>query len=168
MGKFSTNPKSVELLPEGDYVVEVVAAETGIQAGTGKTRGSDYTEIELRVVGNEGQSDGRCWDRLIKHEACEGHINRFMVATDWHKLDGTGPKESDDMTDLCKQLVPATVIGLRGWAHIIIDTPPARATKPGEAPQESRPRNKVKYYRTDKPRLTRIEQDQPADDPFAT
>jgi hypothetical protein len=125
-------PKTFEILPEGDYVLEIIKADHFIQQG-GKTNGSDVLEITFKSVehGTEFQ------DRLIAHPSCDWKIDLFVNC---FSLAAKVGEEVD--------LDPENLIGRRGWCKVFIDTFKGRDGT-------DRQNNKIRVFYTDKEKFPR-------------
>lgn len=135
--------QSFELLPEGDYVFTVIEMESGIQTGNGKTAGSPFWELKLKIEGK----NAHVWERLIDHESCSFKIDTFLKST------GAAPQagvafEFDAAAAESAGVLHIDPVGLRGWCKLNVDT----YTPPGKPPIK---RNKVQVFYTDKPKLDR-------------
>lgn len=147
------------LLPSGDYVFEVKAMECGIQSGSGKTSGSPFWEFKLSLTkpGND-ELRGSVYEKLIDHPSTGWKIDTFV------KSSGVAPAvgaafEFDEQAATDSGCVWIDPIGLRGWCHVNVE----EYTKQGET--EKRRKNKVASFLTDKPKLPRIEREQPVSAP---
>lgn len=138
------------LLPPGDYQFEVVEMESGIQTGTGKTAGSPFWEMKLKI-----DNGGVVFERLIDHPTCDWKLDTFLTST------GAAPPKGKAFEFVetaahdagCLWIDP---IGLRGWCHLIVDEyTPKGATTPQK-------KNKVGAFLTDRAKLPRAPRAEPA------
>lgn len=160
MPKFNNSDnQQFTLLPPGDYVFEVMEMESGIQAGGGKTTGSMFWEFRLRLTkpGNE-ELRGSVWEKLIDHPSTGWKIDTFLKSAGAAPAVGAAFEfvEQAAIDSGCTWIDP---IGLRGWCHVNVE----EYTKSGET--EKRRKNKVAAFLTDKPKLPRIEREQPVSVP---
>lgn len=138
------------LLPPGDYTFEVVEMEAGIQSGTGKTAGSPFWEVKLKI-----DKGGTVFERLIDHPTCDWKIDTFLKSTNSAPPNGEAFEfvETAARDAGCLWINP---IGLRGWCHLIVDEyTPKGATTPQK-------KNKVGAFLTDRAKIARAPQPEPA------
>lgn len=142
------------LLPPGDYQFEVVEMESGIQTGNGKTAGSPFWELKLRIT----DKGAVVFERLIDHPTCDWKIDTFLKSTNAAPEKGQAFEfvETAAHDAGCQWIDP---IGLRGWCHLIVD----EYTKQGA--KEATKRNKVGAFLTDKPKLPRVAKAEPVSAP---
>lgn len=124
------------LLPEGEYVLEVIAAEVGISKGA-KTRTSDQIELTLKAVqaapgATLPENAGRVWETLIFHPSTDWKVDNFVKSTNLAQEPGQEVEINEE-----------TVIGLRGWAKVGFDT------------YNGKKKNDVKFWITNKEKFSR-------------
>lgn len=95
---------SFELLPEGDYEVEVMEIETGLSK-------KGHEQITMKLAAKP--KGVRFTERLTFIESCYGIIDAFVKSTGMYNDEGKPAKIGDSI-----QFDESTMIGLRGWAHI--------------------------------------------------
>lgn len=96
-------PKTFEILPEGDYLLEVIKADSLISQGA-KTRGSSVLELTVKSV-EHGTTFS---EKLIAHPSCDWKIDLFVNCFNFASQIG---EEVD--------LDPDNCIGRRGWCKVI-------------------------------------------------
>jgi len=134
----SENRKS-EIIPEGNYILEVV----GVEFGLTRERGDDKMELELKVDGK----DCRIYETLTFTPKVEWKIDTFVKSCNL-LIDGRSPKKGEAI-DFSEELV----IGLRGWATVFVD----EYTPKNSADGKKKKINKVRTWLTDKEKLPRRE-----------
>lgn len=119
--------RTFELLPDGDYIVEVAKAELGISNGA-KTRGSEQLELTLR-----SEPHGiTLYETLIFHESVDWKIDNFIKCMNLCAVKGQ---------DI--ELTPENILGVRGWITV------------GTEEYQGKKRNRIKVWITNKPKLPR-------------
>jgi hypothetical protein len=147
MPKFTNQENQAFIVhPPGDYVFRVVAMESGIQTGNGKTAGSPYWELKLAIE----QKGGVIFERLIDHPSCSWKIDTFLKCTG-AAPEVDAPFEFEVDAAQAAGCVWINPVGLRGHCHLIVD----EYTPTGKT--EKQRRNKVATFHTDKPKLSRLE-----------
>lgn len=134
-------PKVFELLPEGDYLLEVVKADCAISKGR-KTNGAEMLEFKLRSVEHGAEFE----ESLIDHESCSWKIDQFVNS---FGLTSTVGEEVD--------LDPDNLIGRRGWCKVIQELMTQTDGTPWISRQTGKQgvKNRVAVYYTDKPKVPR-------------
>lgn len=90
--------KGTSLLPEGDYIFEVVGAERGHFSGSAKLPACNMINLTLQVKTETGSTQIRC--NLILHRSLEWKLSSFFCcvglkkkgqpfAMDWSRVPGT-------------------------------------------------------------------------------
>lgn len=126
--KYTNQPnKKFELLPDGDYLLEIVAAEPKISQQA-KYRGSPQIEMTFRTPDGAEFSE---W--LTFHEELNWKVDNFLTCFNY------GVKEGQEI-----DVTPEGVMGLRGYC----------AVGHYESSQK-KIFNQVKVYYTDKQKFTR-------------
>ena len=124
-----------ELLPNGDYILEVVGYECTI-SNTPKTRGSEVITVKVRAEGRHA-----VWkEKLILHPSCDWKIDVFL------KCMNAAPVKGMEI-DLAENMI----MGLRGWATV-----GQREYKAQSG--EMKKTNEVVAWITNKEKLTRATQ----------
>lgn len=134
-----------ELIPDGDYIVEVIKSEAAI-SNKPKTSGCDVIEVQLRV---DTHPNCRIWDDLVfGYEKLQWKIDCFLKSMNF-LVDGHTPQKGEDL-----DITIENVIGLRGWVSIgHRDYFPTGADQ--KDPKNKKSVNEVKVYITNKPKLAR-------------
>lgn len=129
-------PKILEQLQEGDYLLEVREAEPKISNGS-KTRGCAQIEMRVQAVGrgvtffetltfpNESTDPETA-------EFCNNRINTFLTSTNF------GADEGQEL-----EIEPELLEGLRGRARVMPDE------------YQGKKKNKVRFWYTDKEKFPR-------------
>jgi hypothetical protein len=92
---------------------------------------------------------GFAFERLIMHTATAWKNDLFLKTTRWMKSDGRPPVKDEHI-----DIDPQSLIGLRGWCHVIIDEY-MPTQKPGQPTPTLRKTNRVKSYLLNKGFLPR-------------
>lgn len=128
-----------ELLPQGDYVAEVIKCEFGLQTGSGVTRGSENMELSLAIDGR----NATVRETLIFHEKTLWKIDTFVKSFNL-LVDGRAPVKGVPI-----EFTEPMVVGLRGHVSLKIED----YKKVDGTPAKS---NKVAVFITNKERLTKV------------
>ncbi len=157
-----------ELLKAGDYPFELVALDTGFSTGS-KTRGCEQAELKLKFFTDAtftkplGQwtetltfPDDSIRDKDTR-KFLTGRLNMFAKSTGIFA----------DVGDAIE--IDEHSVGLRGWAAVVIEARRDRDGKNVIDPNTNKQsfRNKVDFYRTDKPKLERAPRQVEEADPWA-
>ena len=153
------DPKTFEVRPEGDYLLEAIKAEPLISNGA-KTRGCGQVELQLRFekIGGTMFETLTFPDENTDPDTAEflaNKINTFLASTSYPI------KEGDDISH---GELAENCIGLRGWARVTIDK--FTKTQGANAGQETK-KNKIHFWYTDKPKFPRAQPAQPVTAPVA-
>jgi hypothetical protein len=100
--------RSFEVMPKGDYILEVIGAESGIK-DKGKTKGADFLTVKLRVENHPGCTFE---EDLIFFETTFWRVDTFLKAMNF-QVNGRPMKKGDPV-----ELTTENVIGLRGPATL--------------------------------------------------
>lgn len=138
--------KVFELLPAGDYALQVVGYEQSISKGA-KTSGCEMVELTLR----DPKSGCEINEKLLFSEKTEWRIDAFL------KSCNAAPKKGNDV-----EFSEDLVLGLQGWAAVRVEEYKKQDGTIGKS-------NKVAIWYTDKAKLPRIPMapKQAEPDPFA-
>lgn len=119
--------RTFEVLPEGDYIAEVIEAEVGISNGS-RTRGADTIELKLKEI----SSGATFYETLIFHPSCDWKVDTFVNCMGM----AAQPGEEIDLSE-------ENIIGRRGWVRLYEDE------------YQGKKKNKVRVYYTDKEKVSR-------------
>jgi hypothetical protein len=117
--------KKFELLPDGDYLLEIVGADPCISTAE-KYRGSEQFELKFRSV--EHGTEFKEW--LTFHQDLDWKVDNFLTCFNYGATPG---QEIDIEADRC--------LGLRGWCAV------------GHYEKNGKKYNQVRVYYTDKAKL---------------
>jgi hypothetical protein len=142
-----------ELVPPGDYVVEVIKAEAGLSKD-GKTRGCDIFDVQVAV---ENHPNCRIWDDLtFGYEKLQWKLDVFVKAMNFTineqgQYDPAGrlPRKGESFDMNVEDL-----LGLRGWVSIGVREYMPTPKGPDDKPEKKKI-NEIKVWLTDKPKLPR-------------
>src|SRR5262245_21956806 len=132
-------PYSAQLMPERDYALTVTALTNRISQGQ-KTAGRPLYILDFAIEGG-----GACSDILIDAEENAWRVDVFLKACGFKLAKGAKFEFRKDWADQAGALF-IDVVGLRCWAHVIVDT---FRTRNGA----DRKGNKVGAYLLNKPPL---------------
>lgn len=132
-----------ELLPKGDYIVEVVGVEFGIQKPGTETAGSDIMKIKVKVDGKPNQWE----ERFIFYKSCEWRIDTFVKCMNF-LVNGKPPVKGQEI-----DYTEESLMGLRGWVTIGV----REQKKTVNNITETTLYNEVLVWLTDKPKLARAD-----------
>lgn len=149
---FDSKAESLEfqLLPDGDYIFEVVSVDVGISTGR-KTAGSEVIDLKCQFFNKDGKRLGQWTESLIFHQSCAWKVSVFTKCANM-LIDGKTPSDGAEI-----DYSPETMLGLRGWCSVGHHSSATDATKVY---------NDVKAWLTNKEKLPRAHVAKPAD-PFA-
>lgn len=126
--------KTFELLPEDDYIAEIIGIEIGLSQGA-KTRGAEQIEVKFKSVAHGTEF----YETLIFHPSCDWKVDTFVNCF------GVASRPGEEL-----ELNEETLIARRGWVHLYVDTFTGRD-------QKEKKNNKVRTFYTDKEKLSRAE-----------
>lgn len=124
-------PKTFEILPEGDYLLEVIKADSLISQGA-KTRGSSVLELTFKSVEHGTTFE----DKLIAHPSCDWKIDLFVNCFNITNQIG----EEVELEDNC--------VGRRGWCKVTVREYERADKTKGQA-------NQIAVFYTDKEKYPR-------------
>lgn len=124
--------KTFELVPDGDYILEVIACEFGLTK-----KGDDKMELKVRVESNPNCS---FFETLTFTKAAEWKIDTFVKSTNL-LIAGEKPKKGEAI-----DFSAGLVVGLRGWATV------GRESFVGKDGKQ-KTKNKVAVWLTDREKL---------------
>jgi hypothetical protein len=127
--------KSFELLPDGDYLVEILEADPCISQAN-KYRGAEQFEIKFR----DSKSGAEFLDWLTFHAELEWKVDNFISCFNFPVVKG----EEIDIT-------PDDLIGRKGWVRV------------GHYTKNDKKYNQVAIYYTNKEKFARTKLEVPAE-----
>lgn len=134
--------KTFELLPDGDYLLEIISGEPGISQAE-KYRGSDQFELKFEVKEPAQMVGGSFNDWLTFHPTLNWKVDNFLTCFNY----GAKPGQEVEVTlENC--------IGLRGWVKVT------------SYEKKGKKYNQIAVYYTDKQKYSRAVIE-PADVPVA-
>lgn len=161
MPKFTfqdTEQRTFEIVPEGDYKLEIVGFESKLSAGS-KTKGLEQLVIEIGLVDNPSAIMLE-WVTLPDESTEKGLARALQGAADsmLRALNFSASLKKGQEIELSEE----TMLGLRGWGHIVIETRQVQVKEDGKQviengkPKfEERKSNKVHYWIGNKEKLAR-------------
>lgn len=151
--KFDSKAESTvfELLPDGDYPFQIIAADFGISKGP-KVAGSEDMDLKVAFYkdGTFEKKIAQWTEGFIFHPSCEWKLSVFTKCANM-LIDGQPPDHGADI-----EYSPDTVVGLRGWATV--------RNKPSQTDKEKR-YNYVASWLTNKAKIPRAPVTAPAEAP---
>lgn len=100
-----------ELLPAGDYAFKIMDAEEGIQT-KGKTSGSEFIAVKI-AIGKGGKIAAQWTEKVIFHDSIVWKTDGFLRCINFN---GGNMAKGEQV-----EITPETVVGCRGWAHVVVD-----------------------------------------------
>jgi hypothetical protein len=121
-------PKTYEILPDGEYLCEVVEADQAFSQGAA-TRGSEQIDIKLKSV----EHGATFFETLIFHPNTDWKVDLFINCFN------LAPAKIGEEV----QLTPEAIIGCKGWVKVFTDE------------YNGKKKNKVRTFLTDKEKFPR-------------
>lgn len=117
--KFGDSENFSYLIPDGDYIWQIIGVEFGVQRGTGPTNGSD--NVGLKIAFYNGDKKAAQWtETLIFHPSLFWKIDTFLKSGNYkvgadgkYSATGRALRENEQVNFESDDL-----LGLRGWCSV--------------------------------------------------